>query len=349
LNAVLAFWTNGDQITRLRRPVVAGLAALALVVVAACTGHQAVLPTTASTPGPTSTSESGSPPTAATTPSTSGSSITAAPCGRAGAPPVRYDHVVWIWMENHSVDEILGAAAPTPFERGLAAACGAGTAYRAVGSPSLPNYIGATSGSTNGIFDDASPSVHPVVTDNLFRQVRDSGGTARSYEEAMRNNCQLESSGTYAVKHNPQAYFADASDRVACQRDNVPLGDLTGGAFVDALTNGTLPTFSFITPDLCHDTHDCGVAEGDRWLEQWITPILASSTYRDGRTAVFIVWDEPTPMPVIVISPTTPSATSSTVAFDHYSLLRTTEELLGLGPALGKAAVASSMRTEFRL
>ena len=327
----------------------ASLAALALVV-AACTGNTAVLPTTASAPGPTSTSASGSPQTTrASTTSTSASSTAAAPCGRAGAPPARYDHVVWIWMENHSVDAILGAAAPTPFERGLAAACGAGTAYRAVGSPSLPNYIGATSGSTHGIFDDGSPSVHPIDTDNLFRQVRDSGGTARSYEEAMRSNCQLDSIGTYAVKHNPQPYFSDPADRAACQRDNVPLGDLTGGALVDALTNGTLPTFSFITPDLCHDTHDCGVAEGDAWLEQWVTPILASAAYQDGRTAVFIVWDEPTPMPIIVISPTTPSATSSTVAFDHYSLLRTTEELLGVGPALGQAATASSMRTDFHL
>ena len=74
-----------------------------------------------------------------------------------------------------------------------------------------------------------------------------------------------------------------------------------------------------------------------------------SATYQSGTTAVFIVWDEPTPMPVIVISPTTPSGTSSTVGFDHYSLLRTTEELLGLSSALGQAAEAASMRGEFRL
>ena len=322
---------------------------LALALLAACTSPKAAVSTaTTSTPGVGSTSVSG-----ATTPTETGASTppasipSAAPCGHAAAPPARYEHVVWIWMENHSVDEVLGASAPTPFERGLAAVCGAGTAYRAVGSPSLPNYLGATSGSTNGVHDDASPSAHPIVTDNLFRQVRAKGGTARSFEEAMRSNCQLESSGTYAVKHNPQAYFADPSDRAACQRDDVPLGDLSSGAFVDALTNGALPTFSFITPDLCHDTHDCGVAEGDRWLQQWVTPILSSATYQRGSTAVFIVWDEPTPMPVIVISPTTPSGTSSRVGFDHYSLLRTTEELLGLSPVLAQAA--ASMRGEFRL
>jgi hypothetical protein len=261
---------------------------------------------------------------------------------------VHYDHVVWIWMENHSAGEVLGASAPTPFERSLAAQCGAGTAYRAVGSPSQPNNIGATSGTTAGIHDDAPPSAHSLVTDNLFRQVRANGGTARSFEEAMDRNCQLDSSGRYAVKHNPQAYFADADDRAACLNDDVPLGDLTTGPFVNALQAGTLPAFSFITPDLCHDTHDCGVADGDRWLEEWVPPILTSATYRSGRTAVFVVWDEPTPMPVIVVSPTTRSGTSSTVAFDHYSLLRTTEELLGL-PLLSRAATALSMRSEFGL
>jgi hypothetical protein len=320
-------------------------------VLAACADHRAtVLPTTVSTAVTSSSAAVASPGSAETsTSSAPASPASSGPCGHAGAPPPRYDHVVWIWMENHSVRDVLGASAPTPFEKALAAQCGVGTAYRAVGSPSLPNYIAATSGSTSGIHDDASPSAHRLTTDNLFRQVRASGGMARSYEEAMDRTCQLNSSGRYAVKHNPQAYFADPADRAGCQNDDVPLGDLTTGPFIDALRAGTLPAFSFVTPDLCHDTHDCGVDEGDRWLQAWVSPILDSATYRSGRTAVFIVWDEPTPMPVIVVSPTTSSGTSSTVAFDHYSLLRTAEELLGLAPLLGQAATATSMRPDFGL
>jgi hypothetical protein len=63
---------------------------------------------------------------------------------------------------------------------------------------------------------------------------------------------------------------------------------------------------------------------------------------------VFIVWDEPTPMPFLVIAPSVASGASTIEPFNHYSLLRTTEELLGL-PLLGQAAHANSMRTAFGL
>jgi phosphatidylinositol-3-phosphatase len=251
-------------------------------------------------------------------------------------------------MENHTASAVLGRTAPTPFEHSLATRCGSGTNYHAVGSPSLPNYLGATSGSVHDVHDDGAPSAHPIDANNVFRQIRDAHGIARSYEEAMTQHCQQASAGRYAVKHNPQAYYVGGPDSAACQEDDVPLGSLTDGPLVDDLTHDTLPTFSFITPDLCHDTHDCSVETGDAWLEQCVGLLLDSPTYRRGRTVVFVVWDEPTPMPVLVISPTTPSGTRSTEPFDHYSLLRTTEDLLGL-PALEQAATATSMREAFCL
>ncbi len=251
-------------------------------------------------------------------------------------------------MENHTASSVL-ASEQAPFERQLAADCGAADHYRAAGSPSLPNYLAAITGSTHGVHDDASPAAHRIMDDNLFRQVTAAGGTARSYEEAMRSNCEQEGSGRYAVKHNPQAYLTDPADRAACQRDDVPLGDSAGGAFVDDLNAGHLPTFSFITPDLCDDTHDCDVAVGDAWLRSWVGAIVSSAAYATHRTAVFVVWDEPTPMPLLVVSPTTPAGVTSTEPFDHYSLLRTTEELLDLPLTLGAAATATSMRPVYGL
>jgi hypothetical protein len=90
------------------------------------------------------------------------------------------------------------------------------------------------------------------------------------------------------------------------------------------------------------------VAAGDAWLKAFLPPLLASDEYRAGTTAIFVVWDEYTPMPNIVIGPTVPRGSVSSESFDHYSLLRTTEELLGL-PLLGRAASASSMRGAFHL
>jgi hypothetical protein len=249
-------------------------------------------------------------------------------------------------MENHTWSQVFADPKSAPFEAQMAASCATASAYRNVASPSLPNYIGATSGATQGIADDAPPASHPLRADNVFRQVRAAGGSERSYEEAMATPCQLEPAGRYAVKHNPAAYYVGpgGEDRVACQADDVPAADLAA-----ELASGHLPTFSFVTPDLCHDTHDCPVGNGDAWLAAELPPILASPAYRQGTTAVFVVWDEYTPLPVIVLGPSLRPGTVVTQAFDHYALLRTTEELLGLPGRLGAAAGATDLRPLFNL
>lgn len=267
-------------------------------------------------------------------------------CGWANVPPATYDHVIWIWMENHRFTDVIGNSS-APYTTSLANQCGTATNYSSVGAPSLPNYIGATAGSTFGIADDDPPSSHVLTADNLFRQVRAMGGTEKSYQESMPNNCALSTTGTYAVKHNPEAYYAGGTDRTACNANNVPMGSTTSGTFLSDLSNNTPPTLSLITPNLCNDTHDCSVTAGDDWLKSWMPIILNSQAYRSGRTAVFIIWDEYTPMPDVIISPSTPPGTRSGVAFSHYSLLRTTEEMLGITTYLGGASTANSMRSAF--
>jgi phospholipase C len=124
----------------------------------------------------------------------------------------------------------------------------------------------------------------------------------------------------------------------------VPLGD----AFARDIAAGTLPMFSFVTPDLCDDTHDCGIGTGDAWLAEWLSQLLNGPQYRDGRTAVFVVWDEPTPMAELVIAPSVVPGTVVSARTDHYALLRTTEELLGL-PFLGRATGAVDLRPLYHL
>ncbi|MDQ1517892.1 MAG: phosphatidylinositol-3-phosphatase [Actinomycetota bacterium] len=250
-------------------------------------------------------------------------------------------------MENKSYRQVIGNPA-APYATALARRCGTESAYHTVGSPSLPNYLGATAGQTGGINDDGGPDVHPQNGDNLFRQVRASGATARSYVESMPTNCAVAPQGSYAVKHNPAAYFTSEEDHRACTTDDVPLGTTADGALASDLRGGGLPTFAFVAANLCHDTHDCPVGAGDAWLSAWLPQILNSRDYQAGTTAVFVVWDEYTPVPNIVISPTTPPGTTSDIPVNHYSLLRTTEEMLGL-PLLGNAAGAPSMRAVFHL
>src|SRR5712664_1388276 len=130
----------------------------------------------------------------------------------------------------------------------------------------------------------------------------------------MRLNCARMSSGAYAVTHNPAAYFT--SIRGSCTRQDGPLRrapDLSA-------------KFAFVTPNLCNDTHDCSVSTGDLWLQSWLPLILSSPTYLSGDTAVILMWDEYTPMPNVYITPSTLPGTVSSAPFNHYSLLRTTEE-----------------------
>ncbi len=283
-------------------------------------------------------------------PATTGATTaTTAPptCGAVSFHPAAYRHVIWIWMENHVYGDVIGSP-DAPYETGLAAACGSATRWSTVGSPSLPNYIAATSGATQGITDDQDPAAHPLGADNLFRQVRAARGGAVSYLESMPSACQLDGSGGYAVKHNPAAYYVGGGDRAACRTDDVPLGTPQAGALHDAVATDHLPTFSFVTPDLCHDTHDCGVSAGDTWLSGWVSQLVTSAAYRSGGMAIFVVWDESTPVPNIVISPSTRPGTQMSEPVDHYALLRTTEELLGV-PLLGAATTAASLRRAFNL
>ena len=268
------------------------------------------------------------------------------PCGWRPARPDHWDHVVWIWMENKNYGQVIDDRS-APFTTWLAHQCGHTRRYSAVGGPSLPNYIGATSGDTHGIHDDGDPADHRLNADNVFRQVRRSGHSSRTYAEGMPGHCTLSDSGRYAVRHNPAAYYVGENDRSACRKDDVPL-DGSAGQLQWDIDHWSLPAFAVVVPNVCHDTHDCDVGTGDRWLGSWLWRLWTSDLYKDGKTAVFVVWDEPTPMPNVVMSPSTPAGKTVAEAFDHYSLLRTTEEMLKL-PLLGRARGAHTMRGSFRL
>ncbi|MEO5900353.1 MAG: alkaline phosphatase family protein [Ilumatobacteraceae bacterium] len=250
-------------------------------------------------------------------------------------------------MENKN-----GAAVtnPTtaPYLTSLAASCASATGFVDHGlHPSLPNYLAATTGDPHGVADDGPPSAHPLSTDNIFRQIRSTGQRAVSYEENMPGTCTLATTHLYAVKHNPAIYFVDPDDRAACQRDNVPFDQ-----FDHDLDNGELPAFSFVTPNLCNDMHSCPVLTGDRWLQHTVATITDSAIYRQGRTIVFITFDESEGsgmMPFFAIAPGIRSGTQATGPLDHYALLAFTEDALGVPTHLGHAAGAFSLATALGL
>ncbi|MEA2384875.1 MAG: phosphatidylinositol-3-phosphatase [Solirubrobacteraceae bacterium] len=301
-----------------RRPVIRWTATVALALALAACG-------TASSTADIAAPASGSVPS------------TAGICGTRAARPARIRHVVWIVMENQAYSRVIGSRA-APYLNRLATSCGLATRFFAEAHPSLPNYVAMTSGSTQGISDDAGTSAHRLPAASIFSQL---GTGWRAMEESMPHACTLSDAGQYAVRHNPAAYFVGV--RSQCGAQDLPL------------TGSPRPTapFTFVTPNLCHDMHSCPVRDGDRWLAGWLPRLLRTPEYRSGSTAVFITWDEDDGaarqhIPTLVLSPETRSGTRSATRFDHYALLATTEDILGV-PRLGAAAGAPSMRAPFGL
>lgn len=244
-------------------------------------------------------------------------------------------HVVWIVFENHSYSQVIGSA-DAPYINRLARVCGLATNFHAESHPSLPNYIAMTSGSTQNISDDDDPSAHPLSVPSIFSQL---GKHWAALDESMPSDCHLTSDGLYAVRHNPAAYYTNIRGR--CRHQNRPLG---GRPRIAA-------RFTFVTPNLCNDMHDCSVATGDKWLSRFLPKLLRSGQYRTGRAVIFITWDEGSDsqqIPTLVVSRSVRPGTRARASFDHYSLLRTSEQLLGRG-YLGRAASARSMAGAFHL
>jgi phosphatidylinositol-3-phosphatase len=281
------------------------------------------------------------------------------PCGTMSKPGT-IKHVIWIWLENHSYNAILGSS-QAPYFNTLAKDCGLATNYHNVTHPSLPNYIAATSGlsysSIQKFLSDCSPS---SSCDTSAKSIFGQGETWKSYEESMPSACDHSNSGNYAVRHNPAVYYTTLS---GCSS-----GDVAYSHLASDLAHNQLPAFSFITPNLIDDMHNGTVADGNSWMSRNLPTILNSAEYKNGSTVIFITFDEGSDvgsyadgehcatntsdtschLPTFVISPSTKVGARSGTLFNHYSLLATAEQLLHLSK-LGLASSAATMTSAFNL
>jgi hypothetical protein len=259
------------------------------------------------------------------TPSPSSSSPTStAPAPSTPPTAAAAPHVFVVVMENTGLGKALRSQ---PVAR-LASANALATNYHAVSSPSLPNYLALTSGSTWGIKDNG---YHPLPAEDLGTQLTAAGISWRAYMEGMTTaaGC-MRSPYPYALKHNPFAYYGGA-----CPANVVPIEAL------DADLAGKTPSFTWITPGLCHDGHDCTLDVAGAWLDDTVLRITSSNAWRAGGV-LFIVWDESDGgsdvVPLIVLTRDAKAMRVET-QYDHYSLLATIEDLYGL-PRLGAAKSA---------
>jgi phospholipase C len=283
--------------------------------------------------------------------------------GTPRTPPATLAHLIVIMLENENFGSVNGNA-NAPYITSLANACGFSTSYLdncfADNLLSLPHYLALTSGSncntgldgtgTGCITDDNDATTHTLTTTSIFSQV----SSWKGYDESMPSNCDQSSSGEYAAKHNPPAYYTSLS---TCSANDIPIAPLTcssstlnkpctapSGALVDDLANDTLPALSFVTPNLVNDMHDGTVTEGDNWLATYLPKVFASPAYLRGEVAVLLLWDEQTttdfggPIPNVFISPYVTKGTVSSTTMNHFAVLRAMEKALGISTFLGCAS-----------
>ncbi|HET7465556.1 MAG TPA: alkaline phosphatase family protein [Candidatus Dormibacteraeota bacterium] len=241
--------------------------------------------------------------------------------------PASPSHVFVIVMENRSYDQAIAGG----YTAKLAQQFGVATNYHAVSHPSLPNYLALTSGSTWGIADDG---YHALPASGLGQQLTQAGITWRAYMEGMSGTC-FSSPYPYALKHDPFPYYGGK-----CPAEVQSLG-----SFAPDMAGADAPRFVWISPGLCNDGHDCSTAVADRYLARIVPQIMATAAWQQNGV-LFITWDEgedsSNHVLTLVIRPGG-AAQQSKAYHDHYSLLATVEDLLGV-PRLGQAAKANTLR-----
>ncbi|MGB0095796.1 MAG: alkaline phosphatase family protein [Solirubrobacteraceae bacterium] len=305
-----------------------------------------------------------------------------------------YQHIVEIMMENTSYDTIIGNS-NAPQINALATQFGLATNYFGVTHPSEPNYLANIAGDFFGVQDDnqfyCTPALantdsncsgttvdHTVSAQNLADQLTAAGMTWKGYFQSLPptpapgdlimtgpnangpySHLYPSTVGLYASKHNPFLNFTGTQGALA---NMVPDTQLA----TDLANKTSLPNFSLVIPDQCHDMHGtvgCTdpndlIAAGDTYVGNTVNAILASPAWRQGRNAVVITWDEDDfsdqgqpgtgccgadpgggRAVTIVITNKGHYPITDGTAYNHYSLLRSYEAAFGL-PTLAHAGDA---------
>jgi phospholipase C len=237
-------------------------------------------------------------------------------------------HIVVVIEENHSYNEIIGSSS-APYINSLANSGAVFTHSLAVTPPSEPNYLALFSGSTQGITDDSCPHTFgaPDLGGELIAAGKSFGGYSESMPSVGYTGCTYSS--LYARKHNPWVDFTDIPSS-----DNMPFT-----SFPSSVNSSSLPTISFVVPNLQDDMHDGTVSQGDTWLknnlnsyEQWA---------KTNNSLLIVTWDEDdssqnNQIPTIFVGPMVKTGHYSET-INHYNVLRTLEDAYGLSYAHNSA------------
>jgi acid phosphatase len=249
-------------------------------------------------------------------------------------PLPRPDHIVIVVEENKAYAQVIGNP-DAPYINSLATRGALFTRSYGVTHPSQPNYLALFSGSTHGLASNACPL--ELGGGNLGGALLARGLSFASYSESMpETGFEGCVHGAYRRKHNPAANWRELAAY------NLPFS-----AFPQDYAQ--LPTVALVVPDQDNDMHDGSVARADVWLDRHIEPYAQWAIKHN--SLLIVTWDEDdgsadNRVATLFAGPMVKRG-SSAQRINHYSILRTVEEMYGL-PHLGNSADAQPVRDVWR-
>jgi len=250
------------------------------------------------------------------------------------AAPV--ERVMIVVLENTDFAE----ATSQPFLGRLAREGALLSNFHAVAHPSQPNYVALTAGTLRGV--DSNDPVTLSVR-HIGDLLEAKGLSWKTYAEDYPGDCFLKKeSGDFARKHVPFLSFENIQNNPERCRDRV----VNATELARDVATGHLPNYSFYVPNQKNDGHDTDVAYADRWLARTFGPLLRDPRFTN-KLLFVVTFDEAEKedgtnhIYTSFWGPSVRPGSTSDTRYDHYSLLRTIEDVLGLG-RLGKSDATAS-------
>jgi len=260
----------------------------------------------------------------------------------------RFNHVFIVLEENTNYSSVIGNKS-MPYLNGLINSYGLATQYYANTHPSLGNYFMLTTGKIITNNDSYSGT---VKADNVVRHLLTAGQTWKAYAESLPYAGYVKPDvGKYARRHCPLSYMSDVLNSQSQILNLVPFTQ-----FATDLQNDAFPDYSFITPNLCNDAHDCQLSIADTWLKTNIDPLIKSATFKSGDLLIIVFGESANDnshgggrVAWVAISPkfSKPGYQSATL-YQHQNTLRLMMQGLGLTKFPGKAKSAANMSEFFQ-
>jgi len=259
-----------------------------------------------------------------------------------------FNRVYVVLEENTNYSSVVGNSS-MPYLNSLIKNYGLATQYYADTHPSIGNYFMLTTGQ---IITNNDGYTKTVTADNVVRHLLTAGKTWKAYEEDLPYAGYIKPDvANYARRHCPLSFLSEVVNSSTQKMNLVPFTK-----FAKDLANNALPAYSFITPNLCNDAHNCSLGTADAWLKKNIDPLVKNSNFKNGDLLI-IVFDESANdnthgggrVAWVAISPKySKGAYKSTKLYQHASTLRLMMQGLGLTSYPGKASSAPNMAEFFK-